>query len=141
MKKKNSSYSSLLQIIVWLVALKIVPDSLLGVTLLAPIVVLIYHLRNKIIDYENKSSIWKQAFIIGFFTLGAIILYSVNIVLTSSSDIRGLAILIPFLLIEFLFKNINIKLPTIFSVSLSLLIYYIFGIMVAFIINRFKKIN
>ena len=140
MKKKEPSYRWLLWLIIWLVALKAVPDSLLMILFFVPLIFSIYHFRNTIIGYQNKSNIWKQGLVISIFIFLAVVIYSINILLTSSSDMRGLSIIIPFLIFEFLFyKYVHLKLPFMISFFLSLVTYYTLGLFTAFIINKIKK--
>lgn len=141
MKKKQSSYRWLLWLVIWLVALKVVPDSMLGIILFAPLIFLIYRFRNKIIDYHNESNIWKQGFIIGIFIFVAMIIYSIITLINSSGDMSGLAIFIPFLFFEFLtYKYIHLKLLFTISFFLSLVLYYVLGLIISILINIIKKI-
>ncbi|MBI2647697.1 hypothetical protein HYW99_04415 [Candidatus Woesearchaeota archaeon] len=92
---------------------------------------------NKIKEYWNKSSIWKQgAFIALLFFIVAFI-YGLVQIEKSSSDMKWIGIMISFFPLAFLFEwYAKLNISNWFSIIINLSLYYILGVMIALIIKK-----
>ncbi len=97
---------------------------------------------NKIKDYWNKSSIWKQGFILGLFIFSSILIYTIILYKQSSSDMGGLIIFIPFVFFKYLFqKYMDLNLPILASILLTLVVYYFIGLFLALLIKKLGDVR
>src|SRR3989344_6715160 len=81
----------------------------------------------------EKSSIWKQGLVIGLIIFSIIFAYFVFVYQSLTSDMGGLALFIPFILISYLFPVFTkSNLPGLVSILVTLFLYYFFGVLLAY---------
>lgn len=91
----------------------------------------------KVKNFWTKLGYLKQSLFIGLLTFFIVFIISIIFMLNTDSEMRGLALLIPFFpLIIVISGYKSLELPFIFSLIINLLAYYFIGMIITYIINK-----